>query len=239
MNVSSALAWAPRSVWLATPAGVAPRARRREPARTPPVRAAGSRGKRAGVRRCTTRRLNAHRTTERTLLYPWHPWSGLSVHVHEVSERGSATALRCSLAGDAGRCLEVPAWMFEREACVPLAVASRPRVGVGALSALRRLLAEATGSGPTEASASAAAGDSPDQNRGEAHATPPRPPPGDAGAPSSAIRPVRPVSCGERPGRRGLVGAARGDAADPGRPGGAAAAPARRGQGTARRRSPP
>jgi hypothetical protein len=133
-------------------------------------------------------------------LYPWHPWSGLSVHVHEVSERGNATALRCSLAGDAGRCLEVPAWMFEREACVPLAVASRPRVGVGALSALRRLLAEATGSGPTDASASAAEGDSPDQNRGEAHATPPRPPPGDAGAPSSATDLFVPSPAASGPG---------------------------------------
>ena len=237
MNVSSALAWAPRSVWLATPAGVAPRARRREPARTPPVRAGGSRARSAAAPCCTTRRPNAHRTTERTLLYPWHPWSGLSVHVHEVSERGNATALRCSLAGDAGRRLEVPAWMFEREACVPLAVASRPRVGVGALSALRRLLAEATGSGPTDASASAAEGDSPDQNRGEAHATPPRPPPGDAGEPSSAIRPVRPVSCGERPGRGGLAGAARGGTADPDRSAGAPA-PGARGRRAARRRSP-
>ena len=237
MNVSSALAWAPRSVWLATSVGVAPRARRREPARTPPARAAGSRGKRAGVRRCTTRRLNAHKTTERTLLYPWHPWSGLSVHVHEAAERGNATALRCSLAGDAGRCLEVPAWMFEREACVLLVVASRPRVGVGALSALRRLLAEASGSGPTDASASAAAGDSPDRNRGEARATPPRPPPGDAGAPSSAIRSVRPASRGERPGRGGLADAARRDTADPDRSAGAPA-PGARGRRAARRRSP-
>src|SRR5215217_4574545 len=101
-----------------------------EPARRRPA-GSSSLATRAAVRCCTTRRLNAHRTTERTLLYPWHPWSGLSVRVHEVTERGGATALRCSLAGDAGRCLEVPAWMFEREACVPLAVASRPRVGVG------------------------------------------------------------------------------------------------------------
>jgi hypothetical protein len=76
------------------------------------------------------------------MLYPWHPWSGLSVHVHEVTERGRRTALRCSLGGDAGRCLEVPAWMFEPEVCVPLRLASRPQVGVGALSALRCLLAE-------------------------------------------------------------------------------------------------
>ena len=120
-------------------------------------------------------------------MYPWHPWSGLSVQVHELSERGNASALRCSLGRDAGRRLEVPAWMFEREACVPLVVATRPRVGVGALSALQRLLKEVSGRGPTDALASAAAGDSPDQNRGEVHATPPRPPPGNAWEPSSAL----------------------------------------------------
>ena len=99
--------------------------------------------------------------------------------------------------------------MFEREACVPLVVASRPRVGVGALSALRRLLTEVSGGRPMDASAAAAAGDSPDQNRGEVHATPPRPPPGDAGEPSSAIRPVRPASRGGRPGPRRSGGRCR------------------------------
>ena len=224
----------------ARPAGRAGEQRRwvRSGATRPlPARAGGSRARCAAGRCCTTRRLNAHRTTERTLLYPWHPWSGFSVCVHEVTERGGAAALRCSLAGDAGRCLEVPAWMFEREACVPLAVASRPRADVGALSALRRLLKEVSGRGPTDASASAAAGDFPDQNRGEAHATPPRPPPGDAGEPSSAIRSVRPTSRGGRAGHGGLAGAARGDAADPDRPAGAPA-PGARGRRAARRRSP-
>src|SRR4051812_24859375 len=149
------------------------------------------------------------------LLYPWHPWSGLSVHVHEVIERGNATALRCSLGGDAGRCLEVPAWMFEPEACVPVVVASRPQVGVGALSALRRLLTEVSNDRSTHALISAAARDSPDQNRGEVHAMPPRPPPADAGEPSSAMRPVCSVSCSEQPGHGGLASAARGNTADP------------------------
>jgi hypothetical protein len=53
--------------------------------------------------------------------------------------------------------------MFEPEACVPLRLVSRPQVGVGALSALRRLLAEVSGRVPADASASAAEGDSPDQ----------------------------------------------------------------------------
>jgi hypothetical protein len=208
--------------------GLGGRAVSARPAWSPPGLAACSRGKNADARCCTTRRLSAHRTTERTLLYPWHPWSGLSVRVHEVSEGGGATALRCSLGGDGGRHLEVPAWMFEREACVPLVVASRPRVDVGALSALHRLLTDAA----------AAARDSPDQNRGEAHATPPRPPPGDAGEPSSAVRPLRPASRGGRPGSGGLVGAAAGDPAGADRLGGAAAAAARR-ERAERRRPPP
>jgi hypothetical protein len=201
------------------------------------VPAACSRVSHAGGRCCTTRRLNAHRTTERRLLYPWHPWSGLSVHVHDVTERGGATALRCSLGGDAGRCLEVPAWMFERAACEPLVVASQPRVGVGALSALRRLLTEMSDGRPTDALASAAARDSPDQTRGEVHATPSRPPPGDAGEPSSAIRPLCPPSRGGPPGSGGLAGAARGGTAEPDRPAGVPA-PRARGQRATRRRSP-
>jgi hypothetical protein len=77
--------------------------------------------------------------------------------------------------------------MFEHETCVPVVVAARPRVDIGALCALRRLLTEASGGKPTgglaPAAAAAAAGDSSDQNRGEVHATPPRrPPPEDAGA---------------------------------------------------------
>jgi len=84
--------------------------------------------------------LSAHGTTERRLLYPWHPWSGLSVYVHEVIERGRDVALRCRLGGDAGRCLEVPAWMFEPAACMRVRLASQPQVGIGALFALGRLL---------------------------------------------------------------------------------------------------
>ncbi len=140
------------------------------------------------VRHCTTRRLNAHRTPERRLLYSWHPWSGLSVHVHEVTKRGRGTALRCSLDGDAGRCLEVPAWMFEPEACVPLRLASGPQVGVGALSALQHLLAEVSSRSSMDASVLPAEGDFPDQNRGEVHATPPRPLPGDHKEPGCVFR---------------------------------------------------
>src|SRR3954468_18418253 len=187
---------------------------------------------------CTTRRLNAHGTTERRLFYPWHPWSGLSVYVHEVIERGRDVALRCRLGGDAGRCLEVPAWMFEPAACMRVRLASQPQVGVGALFALGRLLTEVSGGRPMDASAIAAAGDSPEQHRGEVDATLPRSPPGEVGKPNSAIRTVRPARGSQRPGRGGLAGTARGDAPDPDRPAGAPAGGARGDHGTPRRRSP-
>src|SRR5262249_54180096 len=70
------------------------------------------------ARGCTTRRQNAHGTEERELLYPWHPWTGRLVHVHEVIDKAGAKTCRCSLSGLAsGRWLEVPAWMFDRAAC--------------------------------------------------------------------------------------------------------------------------
>jgi hypothetical protein len=198
-----------------------------EPARRTPA-GSSSATPRAGAPRCTPRRLNTHGTTGRTLLYPWHPWGGRSVHVHGTTERANATALRCSLNGDAGRCLEVPAWMFEQEACVPLIVASRPRVGVVALAVLRRLLTEISSGRRMGASAVAAAEDSPEQNRGEVHATPPRPAPGNATEGNAATRPVRTASCGMRPARGGLAGAAGGDAAGVEGLGDAPAAGARR-----------
>src|SRR5215472_10283781 len=35
---------------------------------------------------CTTRLENAHNTEFRELLYPWHPWSGLRIGIHEAIE---------------------------------------------------------------------------------------------------------------------------------------------------------
>jgi hypothetical protein len=44
--------------------------------------------------RRTTRLENAHNTEFRELLYPWHPWSGLRIGIHEAIERllGGAAA---------------------------------------------------------------------------------------------------------------------------------------------------
>ncbi|MGK7871613.1 hypothetical protein, partial [Falsiroseomonas sp. E2-1-a20] len=75
--------------------------------------------------------------------------------------------------------------MFEQAACVPLVVASWPRVNVMALLALRRLLNELLRHGAADDAVAAA--DSSDQNRGDVHATPSRPPPDEAGTPLPAI----------------------------------------------------
>jgi hypothetical protein len=56
----------------------------------------------AGERCCSTRRGNAHRTEvaeEREVLYPWHPWAGCIVHVHEAIEKVDGIVLRCSRVG--------------------------------------------------------------------------------------------------------------------------------------------
>jgi hypothetical protein len=55
------------------------------------------------MRDCTTREGNAHRTeksAEREVLYPWHPWAGCTVYVHETVEKTDGTALRCELDPD-------------------------------------------------------------------------------------------------------------------------------------------
>jgi len=67
---------------------------------------------------CTTRQHNAHRTEEREVLYPWHPWFGQVVFVHGRVNRGGARVLRCAQLNEEGvRCLETPEWMFDRAAC--------------------------------------------------------------------------------------------------------------------------
>ena len=102
---------------------------------------------RAGDPRCRTRRRNAHRTgeaEEREVLYRWHPWSGRVVRVHEAVAKEAGEVLRCSLEGcDAGRWLELPAWMLDRVSCAPMRIEERLCVDVGALSALTAVLATA------------------------------------------------------------------------------------------------
>ena len=160
--------------------GIAQPAMRRVRARTPRAPAPGSRSRHAAALCCTTRRGNAHKTDEaeeREVLYPWHPWVGCVVLVHEVIEKADGVVLRCSRDGEvAGRWLELTAWMFDRAACLPMQVARRPRVDFAALSVLLALLAETVGCDGRASSSntpvSGSAREPCDQNPGDAHATP-------------------------------------------------------------------
>src|SRR6266536_3991531 len=128
---------------------------------------------------CTTRLRNTHRTEEREVLYPWHPWSGCLVRIHEVVEKAAGDVVRCSHAGDPLRLWqELPVWMLDRAACAPMRVEAGPQADVVALQALRALLTEVCGIGAaadlasSNAPGSGATRVSHDQNRREAHATP-------------------------------------------------------------------
>src|SRR6202045_4475213 len=84
---------------------------------------------------CTTRRRNAHGIAEHELLYPWHPWAGCLVHIHEVVEKAGREVFRCSLSGRAsGRWLEIPAWMFDRAAGAAWRVGAAPYVDIAVLN---------------------------------------------------------------------------------------------------------
>jgi hypothetical protein len=80
-------------------------------------------------------------TEERRVLYPWHPWFGLTVHVEEAVERRGTITFRYSLDGRVtGRWLELPVWMFEPATCVSMRMAASPQTSWTALAALRALL---------------------------------------------------------------------------------------------------
>jgi hypothetical protein len=122
---------------------------------------------------------NAHRTEERKVLYPWHPWAGCIIRIHEVIEKEAGDVARCSFNdGSLGRLLELPIWMFDHAACAPIRIETFPRVDIAALQALRTLLDAtaiggiALGVASSNVPDSGAARVSHDQNRGEVHATP-------------------------------------------------------------------
>jgi hypothetical protein len=152
----------------------------------------------ADGRCCTRRRSNAHRTAnpeEREVLYPWHPWAGHIVHIHEAIEKADGTVLRCSQDGGAtGRWLELPAWMFDRAVCLPMRITRDPRIEFAALAALRELLnGIASQQGQSSSSnppVSSAANKARDGNRGTTHATS-RSTPYDQSQASPSARPVR------------------------------------------------
>lgn len=141
--------------------------------RSTPDRACGRQGSSAGGGDCTRRLENAHRTVFRELLYPWHPWFGLQVAVHEAIEKTDGIVLRCTLSGsEVDRWLEVPAWMFERAANPNQPkVAQAPFASMSALSALADLLRQSLTDRPTPQNAplSGTSRSSHDQNRREDH----------------------------------------------------------------------
>jgi hypothetical protein len=93
------------------------------------------------VSRCTKRRDNAHKIEELEVLYPWPPWFGRVVHIHEVIDQRAGGVVHCSPDGDAsGRWLELPQWMFDRAACLAIRMAASPHVDTAALIALKTCL---------------------------------------------------------------------------------------------------
>ena len=113
---------------------------------------------------CITKLENAHGTEFGELLYPWHPWTGLRIGLHEWVSKPDGIVFRCRLYG---RRLEIPAWMFDRSACARVRVAADAHVDIGALVALTALLRSASSNAPL----SGAPELSHDQNQGEVHAS--------------------------------------------------------------------
>ena len=169
---------------------------------------------------CTTRLENTHGTELRELLYPWHPWFGLRVAVHEAIDKSDGVVFRCSLtASDADRWLEIPSWMFDRTACTRVRVVADAYADLAALATLAALLRHVLKDRLTSSNAPLSGTSilSRDQNRGEVHATSDE---AEAGArPHAATN--RPVRRGTTTGQRqhaGVVRAAGGDANSADRP---------------------
>ena len=123
-----------------------------------------------GVGYCTTGRRNTHGTEVRELLYPWHPWSGQLIHIHELVDKGSAV-FRCSLSGSTScRLLEVPVWMFDRTPSAQWLAVPVAYVDFSGLVALAKLLEEA--GTPSQGADMSAALISHETSRGDVHAAP-------------------------------------------------------------------
>src|SRR6516162_9119750 len=82
-----------------------------------------------------------HRTEQREVFYPWHPWFGGVVFVDRRMKRGDTCVLRCSQSSEEGtRCLHTPEWMFDRAACCGMVGGDSPRVNRAALDRLKALI---------------------------------------------------------------------------------------------------
>ena len=124
---------------------------------------------------------------EIAIAYRWHPWAGQTVRVHEVIDRATGSAARCSLVDAAvARVQEIPVWMLDAAACCQTRVAAEPVAALSALAALRILLLEARQVAATEVPSDAGVA-SPDSYRGDRHATPSPPAPTTASATRSFV----------------------------------------------------
>ena len=131
-----------------------------------------SSGPSGGLRDCTSPHQKTHGTEagdEVEVVYPWRPWVGRTVCVHEVVERGAIASARCSLAeATPVRLRELPLWMLDAAGCRTMRVEAHPMATLCALAALHALLsAERKRS---EAEPEAAAIESP-ESRGDRHGT--------------------------------------------------------------------
>jgi hypothetical protein len=103
----------------------------------------GNQASGAAVDGCTSERNKTHVTEAAEVLYPWHPWFGRVVYIHKVIEHGAEQIFRCGLSEkQTERCMDVPAWMFDRAACLRNRWADTPQVDLAALICLKALLAE-------------------------------------------------------------------------------------------------
>src|ERR1700739_4691956 len=184
------------------------------------VQAVGSSRMSAAAWCCTTKLENTHGPEIRELLYPWHPWFGLRVAVHEAIVKSDGVVFRCSLSGsEGGRWLEIPAWMFDRSACARVNVGTDAHADLAALTTLGGLLRQVLNNrfASSYIRLSGASILSRDQNRGEVHATPDE---ADDGAPPRAAtnRPVHRRTADGHPRHARMVRAADTNASSTDRP---------------------
>ena len=72
----------------------------------------------------------------------------MRLSVHDVIERATGTAARCTLTdAPVARLQEIPVWMLDPVACSATRAAAQPVAALSALMSLRALLAAAMGGG--------------------------------------------------------------------------------------------
>ena len=89
----------------------------------------------------TRSQSNTHIIESEEVRYPWHPWYGRRVWIHEDLDKNGEGIRRCRSENDLrARPLELPAWMFDEERCRCMQIGSVARVDWRALQRLKELL---------------------------------------------------------------------------------------------------